>query len=446
MPYALVVEDDAHFATVLSELIQADGYQVGTVGTIQGARAQLEFVIPDVALIDLMLPDGSGIELIHEITLLAPETRVLVITGHAAVESTVAALRAGVADFLTKPLDIEQLHVQLQKIKQELDDQAISPEQTPKTRDRFGPLIGVSGAMNEIYNLVEKVASTDLTVLLYGESGTGKELVAKAIHDHSARREQPFLAINCGAVSHNLIANELFGHERGSFTDANTQHRGYFERAQYGTLFLDEITEMPLDLQVQLLRVLENRTITRVGGMEEISVDVRIVAATNYNLREAVAEGRLREDLLFRLMVFPVNLPPLRKRFDDIPLLAEHFLKCLNESHSTNKHFAPAAVKLMKQYYWPGNVRELQNAIQHAFILASDIIDSSHFPQGLGTLTPQDDALLHCPPGTPIEDFERRFILATLEHHSGNKRLAAETLGISLKTLYNRINQYNSQD
>jgi len=441
MADALIVEDDRHFAVALSELVQQVGYRASTTATLAEARVRLHLGVPDVVLVDLILPDGNGIELVSEIETLASHTRVLIITGHRDVDMAIAALRAGVADFLMKPLDVDQLRAQLETIRQEAAAADIAAS-TPKITDGVGALVGASDAMQEIYRLIAKVSPTDMTVFLHGESGTGKELVASAIHQHSARCDKPFLAINCGAVPPNLIASELFGHERGSFTDANSRHLGYFERAHGGTLFLDEITEMPLDLQVQLLRVLENQTLSRIGGSEDIRVDVRIIAATNQHPREAVADGRMREDLLFRLMVFPMNLPPLRQRYGDIPTLATHFLNKLNETHSASKHLSAGALAFLEGYHWPGNVRELQNALQHAFILAPDTIEAEHFRSGWGEEVFQDGVALHCAPGAPMEDFERRFILATLEHYNGNKRMAAETLGISLKTLYNRLNQY----
>lgn len=446
MPHALLVDDDISFASALSELIGQEDFDVSICGGVEEALAFLKTRTPDVVLVDLVLPDGNGIDLVHKIEALAAHTRVLVITGHAGLESTVAALRAGVEDYLTKPLDPEHLRNRLGAIKTDIARNT-SPSSNHRRRlDGLGPLIGSSDVMQELYAALESVAPTDLTVFLYGESGTGKELAANAVHAASPRREQPFLALNCGAVSANLIASELFGHERGAFTDARNRHQGYFERADGGTLLLDEITEMPLELQVQLLRVLENRSITRIGGTAEIPVNVRIIAATNRLPRKAVEEGRLREDLLFRLMAFPVRLPPLRRRAGDARILAEHFLDELNRVHATEKTFTADALAFMNEYNWPGNVRELKNAINHAYILAEDRLQPRHFPEGMEGVIEADGDALHCPPATPIDRFEKRFILATLEHHDGNKRLAAETLGISLKTLYNRLNLYRAEN
>ena len=445
MPDALLVDDDTQYALALCELIEQESFQVSICGTIEEALNHLETKVPDVVLVDIMLPDGSGIDLIHKIEALASHTRVLVITGHAAIETTVAALRAGVEDYLTKPIDLDQLRSRLSAIKADIAQNVQQPNGKQRPLDHLGPLIGSSAEMRELYAAIKNVAPTNMTVFLFGESGTGKELAAQAIYSLSTRNEKPFLALNCGAVPANLIATELFGHERGAFTDARTQHKGYFERADGGTLFLDEITEMPLELQVQLLRVLENKTITRLGGLSEIPVDVRVIAATNRHPREAVADGKLREDLLFRLMAFPIGLPPLRRRLGDIRILADKFLSELNLTSGVRKTFSPDAVEFMESSSWPGNVRELKNAIAHAYILADALLQPDHFPESIDTVVKDDGPALHCMPGTPIDHFEKRYILATLEHHNGNKRRTAETLGISLKTLYNRLNDYRAE-
>lgn len=445
MPHALLVDDDTQYALALGELIEGAGFHVSISSSIEECLSHIKTNTPDVVLVDLLLPDGSGIDLIHKIEAMALYIRIVVITGHAAVESTIAALRAGVQDYLTKPLDVDHLYKCLAAIKDDVARHNKQSVRNLRPLDRLDQMLGSSAVMRELYSSILNVARTDMTVFLIGESGTGKELAAQAIHTLSERHDKPFLALNCGAVSTNLIATELFGHERGAFTDARSQHKGYFERANGGTLFLDEITEMPLQLQVQLLRVLENRTVTRLGGFTEIPVDARIVAATNRNPREAVADGRLREDLLFRLMAFPILLPPLRRRFGDIPILANEFLDAQNKAYGTHKSLSSDALEFIESYSWPGNVRELKNAIGHAYILADDWIRPEHFPEGMDTLLQANGPALHCTPGTPIDQFEKRFILATLEHHNGNKRLAAETLGISLKTLYNRLNEYRSE-
>jgi DNA-binding NtrC family response regulator len=298
--------------------------------------------------------------------------------------------------------------------------------------------------MRRIYEQVSRVAGTAVTVLIEGESGTGKELVAKSIHQLSRRRSRPFLAINCGAISPHLMESEIFGHEKGSFTGANRQHQGFFERAHGGTLFLDEITEMPLDLQVKLLRVLETGTFNRVGSTDMQTTDVRVIAATNRVPEKAVAEGKLREDLLYRLNVFPVRLPPLRDRPDDIQLLADHFLKEICEAEGQQKRFSPAAYSAMAAHDWPGNVRELRNVVQRAFVMSRDATISDAWLE-LGSsksARSEEMPLLAIRVGTSIADAERTLILATLEHYDGQKERTAAVLGVSLKTLYNRLKEY----
>ena len=304
---------------------------------------------------------------------------------------------------------------------------------------RFGQLHGGSPVMQDVYRRIDKVAPTDATVFVTGESGGGKELVARTIHDRSPRARGPFVAINCGAIPSSLIEAELFGHEKGAFTGASRSHRGCFERAEDGTLLLDEITEMTPDMQVRLLRVLETGRFMRVGGDGEIRANARIVAATNRDPYEAVREGRLREDLLYRLAVFPIALPPLRDRDGDAELLAERFLQQLNTESGTNKRFSRAALSTIRTHHWPGNVRELKNAVHRAFIMADETVELDL--AGLACPAVEGDCL-RLPVGTTLAEMERQAIFATLDHCSGNKRRAAEILGVSLKTLYNRLSEY----
>jgi DNA-binding NtrC family response regulator len=312
-----------------------------------------------------------------------------------------------------------------------------------KSLKRFGIMYGSSPTMERLYQQVERVSATDATVLLVGESGTGKELIARAIHQASPRSAETFVAVNCGAIPAHLIEAALFGHEKGSFTGAVRQHIGYFEHASRGTLFLDEITEMPVDMQVKLLRVLESGTFLRVGGDEEVKVDVRLVAATNRDLETAVKQGNLREDLMYRLAVFPVRIPPLRERGADIELLALQFLEELNEKQNSSKTFSRNSLEVIRSYSWPGNVRELKNVVHRAYILSTDTLDIEECISDLSTRKPTvHEGYLNFFVGTPLADAQREIILATLKHYSGNKRLTAETLGISLKTLYNRLKEY----
>ena len=303
----------------------------------------------------------------------------------------------------------------------------------------------LSPAMELLYDQMARVAPTSATVLLLGESGTGKELAALTLHELSRRREAPFLPLNCGAVSPQLIESELFGHERGSFTGADRQHKGFFERAHGGTVFLDEVTEMPMELQVKLLRVLETGSFSRVGGITPIVCDVRIIAASNREPELALADGKLREDLYHRLNVFPIRLPPLRQRGADIELLARHFLAELNLTEGTTKTFSGDSVANLYQHGWPGNVRELRNHVQRAFIMADDVIDSG-LPAGATTPARDDGTTVTIRVGTPLEEVERRVTLATLAQCGHVKRKAADILGVSLKTLYNRLEVYNGRN
>jgi len=306
---------------------------------------------------------------------------------------------------------------------------------------RFGSLLGGSVAMQDVYRRIARVAPTMATVFIAGESGTGKELVANTIHEGSDGASYPFLAVNCGAIPGSLIEAELFGYEKGAFTGAIRMHRGCFERAAGGTLFLDEISEMAPDMQVRLLRVLETGRYTRVGGEQELRAKVRVIAATNRDPWHAVRDGQLREDLMYRLAVFPIVLPPLRERDGDAELLAEHFLRELNEAEGTHKMFSRAAIAVIRSHRWPGNVRELKNAVQRAFILCDTMVDLD--PAGLVSAAPEDRCL-RVPLGRPLAEIEKQVIGSTLDMCEGNKRRCAELLGVSLKTLYNRLAEYQS--
>ncbi|CAJ0786851.1 DNA-binding transcriptional regulator NtrC [Ralstonia condita] len=308
----------------------------------------------------------------------------------------------------------------------------------------FGHLYGRSPVMRALYNQIGKVSGTLATVLIIGESGTGKELIARTVHDMSPRADQAFIAVNCGAISPNLIESELFGHEKGSFTGATQRHTGYFEHACGGTIFLDEITEMPVEMQVKLLRVLETGVFMRVGGTEPIQTRARIIAATNRNLMEAVADGAFREDLMYRLAVVPLHVPPLRDRGDDIEELALHFLAQFNAAHQTDKVFSRTALTVLRNHGWPGNVRELRNAVQRGYILGEKTVDLDNpisSPRG-PTRPTVKEGVLNLSVGVTLAEAQRAMILATLEHFHGDKRQAAKTLGVSLKTLYNRLDLY----
>ena len=445
MPHALIIDDDATASAGLAELVADEGFSTSTAASLAEARDRLRNA-PDVILLDLVLPDGNGMELLRDLPR-GSTTEVIVVTGHATLESSIEAIRRGASDYLLKPINLAHLRGVLSRVARptELRAEVTGLRNELRSLGRFGRLVGASPPMQRLYDELERVAPTGATVFITGESGTGKEVVAQTIHEVSRRRLQPFLAVNCGAISPQLIESELFGHEKGSVTGANRQHRGFFERAHGGTLFLDEVTEMPADLQVKLLRVLETRTVSRVGSDEPIETDVRVLAASNRNPHEAVNAGKLRRDLLYRLQVFPLYVPPLRERIEDIELLAEHFLAELNKGARTPKAFTPAAIERLKRYSWPGNVRELWNVVQRAFIMS----DGEWITQvGLSA-----EPTLNAEPtgrsfqvsvGDRIDAVEKRLILATVQH-TQTKEAAAEILGISVKTLYNRLRAYESR-
>jgi DNA-binding NtrC family response regulator len=449
-PLALIVDDDRGFALGLSRLVQAEGFQVTSAHSVEEARAQIAVRRPDIVLADLRLPDGSGADLLDGFEGVAVPELVL-ITAHASVETAVDVLRRGAVDYLTKPVDFARVKVALTALKRALALKGEIGALRGELRKlgRFGSLVGASPAMQQVYDLIERVAGSDARILISGETGSGKEVVAQAIHAHSRRRSRPFGAVNCGAISATLIESELFGHERGSFTGADRVHRGCFERADGGTLFLDEIAEMPGDLQVKLLRVLEASEVVRLGGTERLKLDVRIIAATNQSLPEAVARGRLREDLLYRLNVFPLLLPPLRERGDDVLLLAEAFLDRLNAAEGSAKGFAISCRERLRRHTWPGNVRELRNVVQRAFILAAEEVVVHCLPAPLGHRGDErpiggeaGGASTLVPLGSSLAEARRWLVLATLDHFGGSKPQAAQALGISLKTLYSRVREY----
>jgi two-component system, NtrC family, response regulator AtoC len=444
---ALVVDDDITSQSALADLVRDEGFAVETARTLAEARTSLQAASPDVVLLDIGLPDGSGLDLLRE-TDGSSTAEFVLITGNGTIDAAVEAIHHGASDFLTKPVDIPRLRSVLVNVvrRRQLRGEIGSLRRELRGLGRFGPLIGASSPMQACYDLIQRVAPTDATVLVTGESGTGKELVAETIHRLSRRKDETFVGLNCGAVTPTLLESELFGHERGSFTGAAKAHRGYFERANAGTLFLDEIAEMPMESQVRLLRVLETGRVVRVGGEEEFPVDIRVIAATNRVPAEAVAEGKLREDLLYRIGVFPIRMPPLRDRGEDIVLLAEYFLDELNQADGTTKRFTRDALARLRKHGWPGNVRELKNGVHRATILAdADDIEAVHLPlPQLAEPECASDASMRIAIGTTVAEAERRLILATLNDHGGNKERTARTLGISLKTLYNKLKRYQA--
>ena len=451
---ALVVEDDPDSRDALLEVIEREGFQATAASSVAEARALVASFRPELVLVDLFLPDGSGLEML-EVPLGSDDAAspdVIVVTGHSSVETAVDALRRGAVDYLVKPLDIARLRTVLMQTsgRQHLRGEIRQLRERLRGLGRFGSMVGASPDMQRLFDQITRVAPTSASVLILGESGTGKELVAETVHELSRRSARPMISVNCGAISANLIESELFGHERGSFTGADRVHRGHFERADGGTLFLDEIGEMPFDLQVKLLRVLETGAFSRVGGDRPIKVDVRIVAASNHDLDVAVSAGKFRSDLLYRLKVFPVSLPPLRERGADLTLLIDHFLGEMNRAEGASKKISPAALDLLRSHDWPGNIRELKHVLQRAFILSDDEIA----PDALADLpTPAAAAKqgvrlpvrgITLEPGMALAEAERLLVLATLDGYGGDKSKAAAILGISTKTLYSRMREYQA--
>ncbi|MDP5033239.1 MAG: sigma-54 dependent transcriptional regulator [Paraglaciecola sp.] len=439
----LLVDDDNDFTDVASQIIEFLGHDVTTAQNLAEAYQILEFNEFDHIFLDFMLPDGSGLHLIDHVKKLSSSPYITMITGHPSVKTMLAGLCGPKVDYLLKPLQREDLESALsRKSAKKKTSNATSAGPTL----HFGCLIGESKVMQALYTMIERVAQTPANIMLMGESGVGKEVFAKAIHEAS-KVKGPLVATNCGALSKELIGSELFGHEKGSFTGAVGRKIGVFERAENGTLFLDEVTEMPLDMQPTLLRVLESKKVVRVGGTTEIDVNCRVVSATNRNLSDLAQSKALREDIYFRLAVFPIDIPPLRERSDDIPLLAEVFLRELNEEYNANLTWSGEQLNKLSAYHWPGNVRELRHAVHRAFIMSdmqgSKVELPAHFESPFAREETKSSGITA---GQTIEDVERLLISATLEKVDGNKTLAAEMLGISTKTLYNRLHAYGDFD
>jgi DNA-binding NtrC family response regulator len=448
----LVVEDDRAARAGLTELIRSWDYIAESAADGEEALEKVTTFRPGIILTDLVMPRLDGLGLLRALHDQLSDLTVIILTAQGSVETAVDAIKDGAYDYLTKPVDPQRLQVLLAKAVERhetLREVKVLRRQL-REQGSFGKITGNTPAIRRLYRIIEQAAPTSASVLICGESGTGKELVAQTIHQLSQRAQQPFVAINCAAIPETLLESEIFGHEKGAFTGAVERRAGCFELAHRGTLFLDEIAEMVPATQVKLLRVLQERTFRRLGGRQEQAVDVRIIAATNVNPAEAVQKGKLREDLYYRLNVFSVELPPLRQRREDIPLLVQAFL---NEFNSRNNKAVRAvsqdALRQVEQYAWPGNVRELRNVIERATILApGDFIEVSHLPPTLTTTlrAPRDESAITLRPGITVDEAEMRLIRLTLEHTGNNKTKAAEVLGISLKTLHNKLNRLRQKD
>jgi DNA-binding NtrC family response regulator len=442
----LIVEDDAAQRVGLQQLVRSWGFDVDAASDGEEALVKIAEVRPTIILSDLVMPKMGGLDLL---TALRQQDdngmTVVLMTGQGTVETAVSAIKLGAYDYVAKPVDPQRLKILLDQIVERHDTQREMRVLRRQLQERgtFGKMIGASMEMRKIYQMLEQAGPTSASVLVSGESGTGKELVAQTVHQLSPRLSHPFVPLNCAAIPDSLLESELFGHEKGAFTGAIARRQGAFELANRGTLFLDEIAEMTPATQAKLLRVLQERSFRLLGGQREQSVDIRVIAATNVDPPEAVRQGKLREDLFYRLNVFAIRLPPLRDRKEDIPLLVQAFLKEFNARNNRSvAALSDKAMQAIERYNWPGNVRELRNVMERSTIVAKgDMIEYSDLPPLVNVSAGSPAAAGGLTPGTTVDEAERQLIDLTLEHTGGNKTRAAEMLGISLKTLHNKLNR-----
>jgi DNA-binding NtrC family response regulator len=450
----LFADDEAHLRDLMQMELPRLGHEVTVCPDGASALRALEKGSYDAALLDLRMPGMTGIEVLGKIRQLNPDTQVIILTGHATVDTAVQALRLGAFDYLTKPCKWAELEVILNRVteRRDLTNKAAALETRLKSAEGSPTLIGDTPSMLSVRRLIDTIAPTDASVMILGETGTGKELIARSLHDKSRRASHSFIPVNCGALPENLVESELFGHRKGAFTGADTHRKGLFEVANGGTLFLDEVGELDKSVQVKLLRFLESGEIRRVGENDPFRVDVRVLCATNRDLREMIEADQFREDLFFRVNTFEIHLPPLRDRKADIPALARHMLMRYGSRRTDlDSALTPDAIAALQTHDWPGNIRELANAIERATILSGG---GPIYPEHLPTQVPsrRSSSVLvpsavpgphfQIPEGSPtLRDIEMKYIQVILEKHNGNKPAASKELGISLKTLYNKINQ-----
>jgi DNA-binding NtrC family response regulator len=441
----LVVDDEINIRGALITLLEKKGYRVSGAGTAEQALEELQGSQVDLVITDLKMPGMDGMEFLRRLKERWPDTEVVVMTAYGSIDTAVEAMRCGAYDYLTKPIDRQRLPVVIEKA---LERHALASENKQlrerlETRTRFNRMVGESEPMQRVYNLVEMVAGSDVTVLLTGPSGTGKELVARAIHYKSPRADGPFITLNCGALPENLFESELFGYEKGAYTGAVGTKPGRFELAHGGTLLLDEVGELSLKSQVDFLRVLETKEFRRLGGTRLVTVDTRIIAATNRNLEDAVREGDFREDLYYRLNVVPIRLPALRDRTDDIPLYVETFLDEFSTRHGRDaKSVSRDAMQLLRLYGWPGNIRQLRNLMERLVVTVKEtMIQPDHLPEEIRAAA-RDRPTMTIGLGQSLEDIEREVIRRTLAEVTNHREKAARMLGISLRTLQYKIKQY----
>jgi two-component system response regulator HydG len=445
----LVVDDDQAHRTMLKTLLSGWGYKIAEADDGQVAIEKVHEQAYDLILMDIRMIKVSGLKALDGIKAYNPAIPVIIMTAYSSVETAVEALKKGAYDYLTKPLDFDELRLVMERAmdhSQLREENRLLRESLGKNFDRQH-IIGRSAAMVRLLETVAHVAPSEATVLITGDSGTGKELIAGAIHFNSTRKEGPFVKMNCAAITETLLESELFGHEKGAFTGAHRRKEGRFRQADGGSIFLDEVSEMSLAMQVRLLRALQEREVTRVGGEEVIKVDVRVIAATNKDLIRQIESGRFREDLYYRLNVVTLNVPPMKERKEDIPLLAQHYLNMFAEKNRKQiKGFTPQALDQLLNYDWPGNVRELMNAVERAVVLSgSEYLDEQDLPLGIEVEVsaqegiPSDHTVAA---DLPLEDVERVTIIRTLESTEGNKSEAARRLGITRKTLHKKLKKY----
>jgi len=440
----LLVDDDETFRQVMSEELERRGFAVERAASAREALDRFPVARPEVTLLDLRLPDGDGIETLSRLRQMDPDTAVIVLTGHGTIDTAIQAIRQGAYDYLEKPCPIDKLEMAIEKAEERV--RLVRRQQV--LEDGFGAadpaprLVGSSQVFRDLLERVDRVARAEETTLVLGETGVGKEVVATLVHSRSPRGNGPFIAVNCAALHEELLQSDLFGHERGAFTGAAKRKHGLFEVASGGTIFLDEIGDASLDIQAKLLRVLETGRFRRLGGTEEIAVDVRAVAASNRDLREAISRRRFREDLFYRLSTLTLEIPPLRERREDIPQLIEHFASRFNRKLGSSRRFTEAAYAALLAYTWPGNVRELIHVVQQSLLLSEDDeIGIADLPPAIrGTEEPASENRER--EGLPLEQVQRQHVLSVLDRVGGNRARAAAQLGISERNLYRLLRRY----
>lgn len=451
-PKILVVDDEQKICLIISQILTEEGFTAKTVNSGESAIDLIESFRPDLILMDQNMPGMNGIETMEEIKSRHPEITVIILTAFGSIPLAVEAIKKGAYDYISKPFDNDELLLLIQRSLEHrrLTEEVSHLKKQLQEKYSFKNILGVSQKMQQVFEQINRVCATDATVLIQGESGTGKELIMKAIHFHSHRKDKPLVTVNCGAIPLNLLESEFFGHEKGAFTDAKERKIGKFEQAQGGTIFLDEVGELPLDAQVKLLRVLDDRKLTRIGGNQTIPLDVRVIAATNKDLADEVKKETFRLDLFYRLNIVTISVPPLRERKDDISLLVEHFIEKYNKRLGMNvKSVSKSAMSYLQDYAWPGNVRDLENAIQSAMILVpDDTIRAEDLPlrlRGYPEITGEtemNDGGLEDQVKDITNKIEKELIVKALEKCDQNKTNTADYLKISRKTLFNKMKQY----